>query len=68
MIIMFVLKRPPCQYCEDREINCHSKCDKYQNFYQEKEKIKDEINKQIKKERMFDDYIIKKISKRKKRK
>lgn len=29
-----------CQYCEERTVNCHSKCEKYKAFCDEMEKIK----------------------------
>lgn len=27
--------KSPCQFCEDREVGCHSKCEKYADFLEE---------------------------------
>lgn len=30
----------PCKDCKDREIGCHSKCERYKEFVEENEKLK----------------------------
>lgn len=41
------MKQPeaPCLGCPDREVGCHGKCEKYQQFYEECEKIREERKK-----------------------
>lgn len=48
----------PCHGCEDRELGCHSKCDKYKKF----KKYMDDVHK---KERDKDIYYERKVRIRK---
>lgn len=42
------MKRPnvPCKGCEERKVGCHGKCEKYQTFVEDNEKIKAERQRQ----------------------
>lgn len=40
--------KSPCQFCEDREIGCHSKCEKYIAFQNDIASIREERLKQLK--------------------
>lgn len=39
---MGTIPKAPCRYCEEREVGCHSKCEKYQEYYRDNEKFKAE--------------------------
>lgn len=47
----------PCKDCEDRELGCHSQCDKYSEFKSKIEEIKEERIKQ----NFIDDYRITRV-------
>ena len=47
----------PCKDCKDRKLGCHSKCDKYSEFKNKIEEIKEERIKQ----NFIDDYRITKV-------
>ena len=32
----------PCRYCEKRELGCHGKCEEYQAFAKERDRINQE--------------------------
>ena len=53
----------PCKNCKDRELGCHSKCDKYNEFKNNIEYAKQERIKQ----NFIDDYRIKSVDKVKKK-
>lgn len=40
--------KSPCQFCEDREVGCHSKCEKYAAFQIEVAKQREERMKRFK--------------------
>ena len=56
----------PCRACSDRTIGCHGKCEKYIQWSQEQEKLREIRNKKVNQERLADeDRILKRIKRRK---
>ena len=47
---------PPCLDCPDREIGCHSRCEKYIQFRNDLDAHKAEIEDNLRIERMVDSY------------
>jgi len=56
------MNNTPCKECEERQIGCHSSCEKYKNFL----KIRDEKNAFLHRE-PHDYYVVDKIRKKQKR-
>lgn len=48
----------PCKGCEDRAIQCHSSCIRYNEWSAQAKQIKSDIKKMLYKERMVEDYEI----------
>ena len=57
----------PCKDCEDRHINCHSKCEKYLLFKSERIQTKEKIKNAYKLQSMLEEYERKKANKNRKR-
>lgn len=36
----------PCRYCIERNINCHSNCDKYKEWFEWNNNLRDSLHKQ----------------------
>ena len=64
-------KKTPCYGCERRDAHCHSSCEDYKRFSQEREKELEALRKKRNEEGMVTDVIIKakeKILKERRRK
>lgn len=48
------MTKGPCYECEDRSVGCHSKCEKYKQWAEERR----EVNAKITKERNIDALVI----------
>ena len=46
----------PCKHCDDRDVGCHSGCDRYLNWRQEYLSAKEEAAKAKRFEDVADDY------------
>lgn len=47
----------PCYKCEDRSVRCHSTCEKYKAFAQEREKIREQKAKEREMDSFYGDVI-----------
>lgn len=56
----------PCRTCNDRTIGCHGNCEKYVQWSQEQEKLREIRNKKVNQERLADEDIIRRRMKKKK--
>ena len=48
-----MIMKPPCKDCPDRQVGCHSTCEKYLLYKSELDKIKDSIQR----ERDFENLV-----------
>jgi hypothetical protein len=47
---------PPCLDCPDREVGCHSKCEKYIKFRADLDQHKAEIEKNLRADKMVEAF------------
>ena len=50
--------KPPCFKCKDRNVGCHSSCEKYKSFSEELGEIKNKRLKEYNRDNMLVDYEI----------
>lgn len=54
------MQRPtsPCKECEEREVGCHGRCEKYQAYRSELDKVTQVIREQKEAEAVTDGYVV----------
>lgn len=52
-----------CKGCEKRHLNCHSTCEEYKEWKRKNDERNDQIRKAKEKDKMLNDYCVKKSRK-----
>lgn len=53
-----MLPTNPCKDCEEREVGCHGKCEKYQAYRSDLDQVKQVIRTQKETEAVADGYVV----------
>lgn len=48
----------PCKDCEERQSGCHSTCEKYKEWNEERLKVKNKFRKEAIKNKRYEEYVI----------
>lgn len=62
-VARFGMDEPPCQNCADRTQNCHSSCERYLTWKNERDKRKEAYIEYQEKEHAFVDRYVRKLKK-----
>lgn len=55
--------QPPCGNCENREVGCHSTCESYKKYTEEKDNYKNQMLEIKKKNNLHRDFVISQLEK-----